>query len=137
MTLLLFLFIIVHIKAKEESNESYSGIKLSVNVKEDDKKEVFINCNVNYDKVTENIINNMINKSKIEKAKKILENSIKYKDNDIMGEDLLFDMKIFSNSINKILYTSEGEFLFDLQFPPMFRTNFLIDGTKLRQRLKA
>ena len=124
------------VKSEIINQQIDSGIKLSVNVKEDDKKEVFINCNVNYDKFTENIINNMINKSKFEKAKKILENSIKYKDNDIMGEDLLFDMKIFSNSINKILYTSEGEFLFDLQFPPMFRTNFLIDGTKLRQGLK-
>ena len=43
---------------------------------------------------------------------------------------------LVKDSINKILYTDNGEFLFDLQFPPMFRTNFLIDGTKLRQGYK-
>ena len=124
------------VKSELINQQIDSGIKLNVITKEDDKKEVCIKCTVNYDTFTENIINNMINKSKFEKAKKILENSIKYRDNDIKGQDLEFDMKIFSNSINKILYTSEGEFLFDLQFPPLFRTNFLIDATKLRPSAK-
>ena len=112
-----------------------TGMNLKFLEKDDDKKkEIYINCFVNYKKFTENIINNMINKSKFEKAKIILENSIKYKNMEIIGDNLEFDIKIFCNSINKIMYTDNGEFLFDLQFPPMFRTNFLIDGTKLRRK---
>ena len=120
----------IHIQKEE------SGIELYISEKEDDKKEVYIKCNVNYKEFTQNIIENMINKSKFEKAKKILENSRKYQEQELRGENLEFDMKIFSNSINKILYTDNGEFLFDLQFPPMFRTNFLIDNTKLRAGYK-
>jgi len=30
------------------------------------------------------------------------------------------------------MYTENGEFLFDLQFPPIFRTNFLIDDTGIK-----
>ena len=115
---------------------SDTGIKLNIITKEDDRKEIFITCKVNYEKFTENIINNLINKSKFEKAKKILENSIEYKNKELIGENLEFEIKIFSNSINKLLYTDNGEYLFDLQFPPMFRTNFLIDGTKLRPGLR-
>ena len=118
------------------NKEIDTGIDLNITEKEDDKKDIYITCNVIYKKFTENIINNMINKSQFEKAKIILENSKKYQFEELKGQNLEFNMKIFSNSINKILYTDNGEFLFDLQFPPMFRTNFLIDGTKLRQGYK-
>ena len=113
-----------------------TGIDLNITEKEDDKKEIYITCNVNYKEFTENIINNMINKSQFEKAKIVLQNSKNYENIELVGKNLEFNMKIFCNSINKILYTDNGEFLFDLQFPPLFRTNFLIDGTKLRKGFK-
>ena len=113
-----------------------TGMNIKVMTKEDDKKEIIIKCIINYKKFTENIINNLINKSEFEKAKTILQNSIKYKCNELACQNLEFEMRIFSNSINKVLYTDNGEYLFDLQFPPIFRTNFLIDGTKLHPGAK-
>ena len=47
---------------------------------------------------------------------------------ELNNKNYEFDMKIFSNSINRIIYTDKGEFIFDLQCPPKFRTNFLIDS---------
>ena len=104
-------------------------INFRINTKDDGKKEIYIKCIVNYDKFIENIKNNFIKESKFEKAEKVFENSIKYKSNKLNGKNLEFDIKILPNSINKVMYTENGEFLFDLQFPPIFRTNFLIDDT--------
>ena len=108
-----------------------TGMNIQLNTKEDGKKEINIKCIVNYETFTKNIINNLINKSIFEKSKIILNNSIDYKNKELVNKDLEFDIKIFSNSINKIIYTDKGEYIFDLQFPPKFRTNFLIDTKKL------
>ena len=35
------------------------------------------------------------------------------------------------NSINKVLYNNKGLYLLDLQHPPNFRTNFLIDPANI------
>ena len=113
-----------------------TGMNIKIITKEDDKKEIIIKCIINYKIFTENIINNLINKSEFEKAKTVLQNSLKYKNDELACQNLEFEMRIFSNSINKVLYTDNGEYLFDLQFPPIFRTNFLIDGTKLHPGAK-
>ena len=55
---------------------------------------------------------------------------------ELRGKYLLFEIRIFLNSINKVIYTENGEFLFDLQFPPIFRTNFLINYSKSFNKLK-
>ena len=110
-----------------------TGMNLRITVKEDNKKEINIKCIVNYEIFTKNIIDNLINKTKFEKSKEILEKSILYKNKELINKNLEFDMKIFSNSINKIIYTDNGDFIFDLQFPPKFRTNFLIDVNKFSQ----
>ena len=108
-----------------------TGMNIRILTKDDNKKEINIKCIVNYEIFTKNIINNLINKSKFEKSKEILKNSIKYKEKELINKNLEFDIKIFLNSINQIIYTDNGEFIFDLQFPPKFRTNFLIDINKL------
>ena len=46
-----------------------TGINLKIISREYDKKEIYIKCNVNYQKFTENIINNLINKSNLKKQK--------------------------------------------------------------------
>ena len=107
-----------------------TGMNLRIITKEDGQKELYLKCIVDYDTFTNNIINNLINKSSFDKSKTILDNSIKYQNKELINKDLEFDMKIFGNSINKIMYTDKGEYIFDLQFPPKFRTNFLIDANK-------
>ena len=119
-----------------ESSDLETGMVIKIMTKEDEKKEVNLQCAINYDKFCENIINNMIKKSQFEKAETILKNSVEYKNKELKNKNLEFDMRIFSNSIYRVLYTDNGEYLFDLQFPPMFRTNFLIDGTKIRPTAK-
>ena len=106
-----------------------TGMNLRITTKED-KKEINIKCIVNYETFTKNIIDNLINKSKFEKSREILEQSIEYKNKELINKNLEFDIKIFVNSINKIMYTDKGEYILDLQFPPKFRTNFLIDSNK-------
>ena len=110
-----------------------TGMNLRIMTKEENKKEINIKCIINYEIFTKNIIDNLINKSKYEKSKEILKKSIIYKDKELNNKNLEFDMKIFTNSINKIMYTDKGEYIFDLQFPPKFRTNFLIDENKFPQ----
>ena len=80
-------------------------------------------------KFIENKKNNFIKKSKFENAEKVFENSINYQKNKLNGKNPEFDISILPNSINKVIYTENGEFLFDLQFPPIFKTNFLKDDT--------
>ena len=115
-------------------NESKEIIKTGMNIKiytkEDGKKDINIKCIINYDKFAYNIIHNLIEKSTFEKSKEILEKSKKYMEVELNNKNYEFDMKIFSNSINRIIYTDKGEFIFDLQCPPKFRTNFLIDAKK-------
>ena len=123
--------------ASNNANEILdTGINLRISSKEEDKNEINIKCIVNYETFSQNIINNLINKSRFERSKQILENSLKYKAEELINKNLEFDIKIFVNSINKIIYTNNGEFIFDLQFPPKFRTNFLIDSNKFSSDTK-
>ena len=112
------------------------GISITIKAREDERKEIDIKCVVNYKTFTENLTKNLINKSKFEKAKNVLNNSKEYMGYELRGKYLLFEIRIFLNSINKVIYTENGEFLFDLQFPPIFRTNFLINYSKSFNKLK-
>ena len=113
------------------------GINLNIITREDSKKEINIKCIINYKNFMKNIIENLINKSQFNKARNVLEESNKYINDELIGKNLEFEMKIYSNSINKIIYTENGEFLFDLQFPPLFKTNFLINKNKSYEKLKS
>ena len=107
-----------------------TGMNIKIYKKEDGKKELNIKCIVNYEKFAENIIHNLMEKSNFEKSKEILEKSKIYMEKELINKNLEFDMKISANSINRIIYTDNGEYILDLQCPPKFRTNFLIDEKK-------
>ena len=107
-----------------------TGMNIKIYKKEDGKKELNIKCIVNYEKFAENIIHNLMEKSNFEKSKEILEKSKIYMEKELINKNLEFDMKISANSINRIIYTDNGEYILDLQCPPKFRTNFLIDKKK-------
>ena len=115
------------ISSKELIN---TGMNIKIYKKEDGKKEINIKCIINYEKFALNIIHNLIEKSTFEKSKQILEKSKNYIKKELINKNLEFDMKIFSNTINRIIYTDKGEYILDLQCPPKFRTNFLIDEKK-------
>ena len=107
-----------------------TGMNIKIYKKEDGKKELNIKCIVNYEKFAENIIHNLMEKSNFEKSKEILKKSKIYMEKELINKNLEFDMKISVNSINRIIYTDNGEYILDLQCPPKFRTNFLIDEKK-------
>ena len=94
------------------------------------KNEIQIKCYVNYHTFTQNIYENMCEKS-IFNSSQILKNVI----DKILNEDdkitkCEFDIIIKLNSIIQIYYTEKGDYLIELQHPPLFKTNFLIDKTK-------
>ena len=99
-----------------------------------EKKEIVIKSLVSFESFTKNIFDNMCHHSKFKSAERIcrqIKAFIDEKENDIDEYQdelkLEFDMEIKVNSINRIDYSSEGDFLFDLQFPPVYKTNFLIE----------
>ena len=72
-----------------------TGMNLRITTKEENKKEINIKCIVNYETFTKNIIDNLINKSKFEKSREILKQSLEYKSKELTNKNLEFDMKIF------------------------------------------
>ena len=107
-----------------------TGMNIRIYQKEDGKKEINIKCIINYEKFSYNIVHNLMEKSNFEKSKEILKKSKNYMEKELINKNFEFDMKIFSNTINRIIYTDNGEYILDLQCPPKFRTNFLIDEKK-------
>ena len=105
-------------------------------VEYNEKKELIIKSRVDFTNFTMNLFENMCKKSKFKTAERAtMHLTDKYKE---LEEDLSdnekalkceFDMEIKVNSINRIDYTNEDEFLIDLQFPPTYKTNFLIEDT--------
>ena len=121
-----------------------SGINLKIINKDEGKKEINIKCVVNPEILEKNIIENLINKSPFPKAKIVYENLLKYRKElekykiKTYGNINLyeFDIKIQTNSLNKIIYNKKGLYILDLQHPPNFRTNFLIDPTNTSTQTK-
>ncbi len=94
------------------------------------KQNIFIRCLVQEDKFSSNIINNFLDKSKYKNAGKLKRN---YENNlrEIEFDKFKLTIKIQVNSLNQIYYNlDKGEFYLDLQNPPTFKTNFLINDKK-------
>ena len=101
-------------------------IFLEIKSKEGGKKEIFIKCLVEPKKFSENIIENCIKKSPFDKAKIVKDNFDEYIKKNSSENNFRFTIKIDINSINKIYSNkNKGEYFFDFQSPPVFRTNFL------------
>ena len=122
-----------------EIEEVYdTGINFKLINKDEGKKEIIIKCSVNPEILEKNIFENLITKSPFPKAKQVYERILKYRKqveqykkqyNGLFIYEL--DIKIPVNSINKVLYNNKGLYLLDLQHPPNFRTNFLIDPANI------
>ena len=119
----------IKITKSEISKNAILNTDMNINIskKEDGNKEINIKCIINYETFAYNIIHNLMEKSNFEKSKEILKKSKNYMEKELINKNLEFDMKIISNTINRIIYTDKGEYILDLQCPPKFRTNFLID----------
>ena len=121
-----------------------TGINFKLINKDEGKKEINIKCSVNPEIFEQNIIDNLIKQSPFPKAKDVYESILNYrqelekykkksKDDISLYE---FDIKIQTNSLNKIIYNKNGLYLLDLQHPPNFRTNFLIDPRNISTQVK-
>ena len=119
---------IINNKDNTNNKNFNKKITLEINKQLNGKKNILIRCLVDEKKLSKNIIKNFLDKSKYEKAKKLKE---EYENNleEIEEYNFKLDIKIQVNSLNKIYYNlDKGEFFFELQNPPIFKTNFLISG---------
>ena len=121
-----------------------TGINFKLINKDEGKKEINIKCSVNPEIFEKNIIENLIKKSPFTKARLVYEKILKYRKElekykiNSNGSISLyeFDIKIQTNSLNKIIYNKKGSYILDLQHPPNFKTNFLIDPTNIPSFVK-
>ena len=117
-------------KDNDKNNIINNKISLDIKKQLNGKKNIFIKCLVDKDKFSKNIIKHFLKKSSYESANKLYMN---YEQNvkEIKDWNFILTIKIQTNSINKIYYNPlEGEFYFELQNPPIFKTNFLISGAE-------
>ena len=116
-------------KKNEKENKEIIDKKISLEIKsqEGGKKEIYLKCFVKPVRLSENIIRNFIDKSPFEKAKNAKEGFQKNLNQNYENYNFRVTMKIQLNSLNKIYYNkNKGEYYFDLQNPPLFRTNFIL-----------
>ena len=134
----------VNISINDNEDICDTGINFKLINKDEGKKEINIKCIVNPEILEKNIIENLIKKSPFPKAKLVYENIINYRKEfercriKSNGSISLyeFDIKIQTNSLNRIIYNKKGSYLLDLQHPPNYRTNFLIDPSNLSTKVK-
>ena len=117
-------------------NKEFKRIQLDIKNGERGKRTILIIINVDPEKLSSNILNNFIKVSKFETAMTVLEqyknikekiekNEWNNKDNKENKYYFRFTIKVDMKQLNKIYYSKEeGKYLFDLQSPPLFRTNF-------------
>ena len=114
---------------KEKKDFPDKSIILEINTQENGKKSIIIKCLVEANLLSENIIDNFISKSPFEKAKEVKEELEKKLRNNFDDYKFKLTIKIQINSINKIYYNvKKGEYFFDLQNPPIFKTNFFVSN---------
>ena len=113
---------------KMENYISNSNIKLNIqnNLR---RSDIQIKLLVDYKKFTKNIYENMCKKSIFKSGEKLI-NKIEAKQSPFNDKKCEFDIQIKINSINEINYTDDGIYIIDLQHPPLFKTNFLIDRSR-------
>ena len=110
-------------------------ITFEITQQQNGKKNIFIRCLLQKDKIAQNIIENFLDKSTFEKAKILKQSYEEYlKKFESEQLDYKLTIKIQVNSLNKINYNlDKGEFFFELQNPPIFKTNFIISGKEEMQ----
>ena len=125
-------------KKNRENRENKELRKIQLDIKngERGKKTILLIINVDPEKLSNNILKNFIAKSEFHSAKTVLEQYEKSKEkiekNEWNNKDIKeikyyfrFTIKIDMKHLNKIYCSQEeGKYFFDLQSPPLFRTNF-------------
>ena len=98
----------------ENMNNYISNSNIKLNIQNNLRRsDIIIKCFVNYDKFTENIYNNMCEKSIFQSGKKLIKN-IEVSSSIINDKKCEFDIQIKINSINEINYTNDGTYIIDL-----------------------
>lgn len=132
--------------SKKDSNNNFNFLQLfcSDNIKDsnsekqtqelkfinnDRKKEINVKTYVDFKKFCEKIFNKMCDISPYKTSSRLKEkikNSFSEldEDNAMNKKRCEFDLEIKANSINCVYY-SDNDFIFDLQHPPIYKTNFL------------
>ncbi len=104
--------------------------EIKLNIQNNSRRsDIVIKCFVDYNKFTQNIYKNMCEKSIFNSGNKLIKN-IEVSSSIINDKKCEFDIQIKINSINEINYTNDGIYVIDLQHPPLFKTNFLIDRNR-------
>ena len=97
-------------------------IILEIKSKEGGKKEIYLKCFVDPSKLSENIIKNFLDKSPFKSAENT---KINFTNKKIENYNCKLTLVIDRISLNKIYCNkNKGEYFFDFQSPPIFRTNF-------------
>ena len=100
-------------------------ILLEIITQENGKKDIYIRCQVQPNKLSKNIVDNFLKKSEFEKTKKIEKEFNNNLRNNYEEMRFKLSIKIQTNSISKIIYNNTKNIYFiELQSPPIFRTNF-------------
>ena len=106
-------------------------ISLEIITQENGKKEIYIRCIVDPRKLSKNIIDNFLKKSKFEKTKEMEKEFTNNIRNNYDEKKFKLRIKIQTNSISKIMYSSaKNKYFIELQSPPIFRTNFFVSDLK-------
>ena len=113
-------------KKNENKENKENKMTLEIKSQEGGKKQIFIKILVEPQKFLKNILDNFLNKSNFQKAKEFMNECLGDLKNNYKDVNFKLTLKIEKNSINKIYSNkNKGEYYFDLQSPPIFRTNFL------------
>jgi hypothetical protein len=114
----------------ENMNNYISNSNIKLNIQNNLRRsDIQIKLLVDYKKFTKNIYENMCKKSIFKSGEKLI-NKIEAKQSLFNDKKCEFDIQIKINSINEINYTDDGIYIIDLQHPPLFKTNFLIDRSR-------
>ena len=114
----------------ENMNNYISNSNIKLNIQNNLRRsDIQIKLLVDYKKFTKNIYENMCKKSIFKSGEKLI-NKIEAKQSPFNDKKCEFDIQIKINSINEINYTDDGIYIIDLQHPPLFKTNFLIDRSR-------
>ena len=126
---------------RDKNCEEIKKIELHIKNGERGKKSILLILRVDPEKLSENILSHFIRKSEfntageLEKYFKKVKAIIKEKRESNDKIDFRYTIKIDTKYINKIYHSKdEGKYYFDLQSPPIFRTNFLNSKKKKEEK---
>ena len=107
----------------KDNSKVYKKIKLEIKTSEGGQKQILIILLVDPKIISQNVLNNFLEKSKFESIKKVED---KFNENLKNQVIFRFTMKLETKYLNKIIYSpKKGQYFLDLQSPPFFRTNFI------------